>query len=73
MKVPHFRMALIETLNQAGGYQNCHRVYDREGEPCPGCGAVEITRIVQAQRSTFFCGVCQPAGRRARKKVRAQA
>src|SRR4029077_5040598 len=24
-------------LNQAGGYQNAHRVYDREGEPCTTC------------------------------------
>ncbi len=24
-------------LNQSGGYQNQHRVYDREGEPCPSC------------------------------------
>ena len=60
-------------LNQAGGYQNCHRVYDREGEPCPGCGKAEIIRIVQAQRSTFFCGNCQPAGRRMRKIVRARS
>ena len=26
-------------LNQAGGYQNHHRVYDRAGEACPRCGA----------------------------------
>lgn len=45
-------------LSQDGGYQNCHRVYDREGLPCPGCDA-PIQRIVQAQRSTFFCRVCQ--------------
>lgn len=46
------------SLNQAGSYQNSHRVYDRAGLPCPGCG-VEIERIVQAQRSTFFCPRCQ--------------
>jgi formamidopyrimidine-DNA glycosylase len=45
-------------LNQAGSYQNAHRVYDREGEPCPQC-ATAIRRIVQAQRSTFFCPRCQ--------------
>ncbi len=33
-------------------------VYDREGEPCPDCGAA-IKRIVQAARSTFFCPKCQ--------------
>lgn len=46
-------------LNQDGGYQNQHRVYDRAGEDCPTCGQTSITRIVQAQRSTFFCARCQ--------------
>lgn len=47
-------------LNQSGGYQNAHRVYDRAGETCPSCGQSEVIRIVQAQRSTFFCTRCQP-------------
>jgi formamidopyrimidine-DNA glycosylase len=46
-------------LNQSGGYQNHHRVYDRAGQVCPRCAAAPIKRIVQAQRSTFFCGRCQ--------------
>jgi formamidopyrimidine-DNA glycosylase len=47
-------------LNEAGGYQNHHRVYDRAGRPCPRCRpASTIHRIVQAQRSTFFCPACQ--------------
>ena len=46
-------------LNQAGGYQNLHRVYAKGGEPCMRCG-MTIERIVQAQRSTFFCANCQP-------------
>lgn len=45
-------------LAQAGNYQNMHRVYDREHEPCPTCLS-PIQRIVQAQRSTFFCAACQ--------------
>ncbi|TWU00017.1 Formamidopyrimidine-DNA glycosylase [Botrimarina colliarenosi] len=45
-------------LNQDGGYQLHHRVYGRAGEPCPRC-AGEVQRIVQAQRSTFFCVGCQ--------------
>lgn len=45
-------------LNQNGSYQNMHRVYGRADEPCPGCKA-PIERIVQAQRSTFFCKFCQ--------------
>lgn len=46
-------------LNQNGGYQNQHRVYDRAGQQCLTCGAATILRIVQAQRSTFFCKHCQ--------------
>ncbi len=46
-------------LNQNGGYQNLHRVYDRADELCRRCGEGQIQRIVQAQRSTFFCAVCQ--------------
>jgi len=46
-------------LNLDGGYQNQHRVYDREGQPCKRCKVGTIRRIVQAQRSTFFCPVCQ--------------
>lgn len=46
-------------LNQSGGFQNLHRVYDRAGEVCPSCGKGQIQRIVQGQRSTFFCRACQ--------------
>lgn len=41
-----------------GYFQHRFRVYDRLGGDCPGCGA-PIRRIVQAGRSTFFCGKCQ--------------
>jgi formamidopyrimidine-DNA glycosylase len=51
-------------LNEQGGFQNHHRVYDRAGKPCPVCGR-EIVRIVQAQRSTFFCPHCQGRTRKA--------
>ena len=46
-------------LNDPGSYQNQHLVYDRAGELCPTCGDAKIKRIVQAQRSTFFCSNCQ--------------
>ncbi len=49
------------TLNQNGRYQSKHRVYGRAEETCPTCGEVPIRRIVQAQRSTFYCPVCQRA------------
>jgi len=41
-----------------GGYQRYLRVYGRAGESCGSCGE-EIVRIVQQQRSTFFCTDCQ--------------
>lgn len=41
-----------------GDFQHHFAVYDREGEPCPGCKGV-VKRIVQAGRSTFFCPMCQ--------------
>lgn len=47
-------------LNQNGSYQNSHRVYQRHDELCPTCEIGRIRRIVQAQRSTFFCPRCQP-------------
>ncbi len=46
-------------LNKEGGYQNQHRVYNRADQPCPRCKNSKIKRIVQSQRSTFFCSNCQ--------------
>ena len=46
-------------LNNPGTYQNQHLVYDRAGLPCPTCAKSAIRRIVQAQRSSFFCPRCQ--------------
>ena len=52
---------LRDFLNEEGqpGYfkQSLH-VYGREGEPCHACGKT-VKRIVQGQRSTFFCPACQ--------------
>jgi formamidopyrimidine-DNA glycosylase len=41
------------------GGENPFLVYAREGEPCPRCRRGTVRRIVQAQRSTFFCPRCQ--------------
>lgn len=46
-------------LNKDGSYQNSHVVYQRAGEACVRCKGTEIKRIVQAQRSTFYCPRCQ--------------
>ncbi|GCL64139.1 formamidopyrimidine-DNA glycosylase [Rubrivivax pictus] len=42
----------------AGAFQDEALVYGREGQTCARCGGT-IRRIVQAQRSTYFCGGCQ--------------
>lgn len=47
-------------LNRAGGYQNQHRVYGRADSLCRTCGQAPVVRTIQAQRSTFFCPLCQP-------------
>ena len=49
---------------ELGYFQHQFAVYGRAGEPCPGCDcALErsggVRRIVQAGRSTFFCGARQ--------------
>ncbi len=41
-----------------GAFQSQTRVYDREGQSCARCGGT-VRRIVQAQRSTYFCAGCQ--------------
>jgi len=54
----------VHYLGESGSV-NHFRVYRREGEPCPKCGA-RIKRTTQAQRSTYFCQACQksrPGGR----------
>lgn len=57
------RTALADAARDPGRYQDGDavgrlNVYGREGEPCRRC-AKAIRRIVQAGRSTFFCGGCQ--------------
>ncbi len=44
--------------NQTGEFQKYLQVYGNNGESCPIC-QTQIQRIVQKQRSTFFCPNCQ--------------
>ena len=46
-------------INGEGSYQNQHLVYDRANKLCLTCKKGTIQRIVQSQRSTFYCTVCQ--------------
>ena len=50
----------VRTDGELGYFQHAFQVYDREGTPCPrpGCGGT-IDRIVQSNRSTFYCPRCQ--------------
>jgi formamidopyrimidine-DNA glycosylase len=50
--------ASIDWVYRGGDFQNHFRVYGREGEPCPACGAA-IERSVVGQRGTHFCPKCQ--------------
>jgi formamidopyrimidine-DNA glycosylase len=41
---------------ELGYFQHSFAVYDREGQPCPGCTCREsIRRMTQAGRSTYYC------------------
>jgi len=46
------------TYVEEAGAENPFHVYAREGERCPRC-AGPLRRVVQGQRSTFFCPRCQ--------------
>lgn len=43
---------------QSGYFQLEASVYDRAGLPCKACGQ-PVKRILQGQRSTFYCAFCQ--------------
>lgn len=47
-----------DSHGQSGGFQQFLKVYGRKAQPCRHCSAV-VERIVQQQRSTFFCPRCQ--------------
>jgi formamidopyrimidine-DNA glycosylase len=48
----------VDLRGERGSYQDSHRVYRREGESCPKCGA-DIQREVISGRSSYFCPRCQ--------------
>jgi formamidopyrimidine-DNA glycosylase len=63
----------VDASGTRGNNAAALRVYGREGEPCPVCGAT-VRRRIDAGRSTFFCPDCQcpvPA-RAAAKKASAK-
>lgn len=48
----------LDASYTGGTYETMTRVYERAGMPCLVC-ATPIRRIVQGQRSTYFCPQCQ--------------
>ncbi len=53
----HFR----DARHEPGRYHHYHRVYNRAGERCLGCGET-IRQVTQSGRSTFYCPECQGRG-----------
>jgi len=48
----------VQADGSPGYFQQQYFVYDRAGEACRACGK-PIRRVVQGQRSTYFCPGCQ--------------
>jgi formamidopyrimidine-DNA glycosylase len=42
----------------AGYFQQRYWVYDRAGQKCRRCGAL-VRKLLQGQRSTYYCPTCQ--------------
>ncbi len=50
----------VQPTGELGYFQHAWAVYGREGEPCPGCdcdvaATGGVRRMVQSNRSTFYC------------------
>jgi len=48
----------VQLTGRPGGYVKYHKVYGREGKPCPVCKTM-IKRIPLGGRGTYFCPRCQ--------------
>jgi formamidopyrimidine-DNA glycosylase len=48
----------VDSNGKPGYFSQALKVYGRENEPCVQCG-LPIKKIVQSQRSTFYCNNCQ--------------
>lgn len=58
-----------DLTGEKGAMQDEFLVHTREGEECPRCGG-EVSRIVVAGRSTYYCGACQKRLRRSPRRSR---
>ena len=48
----------LDVLGRPGTHQDYLRVFEKHGEPCPGCGGIVVREKV-AGRPTHFCPACQ--------------
>ena len=53
----------VNVNGESGYFDRSLHAYGREGEPCERCGT-PIRRAAFMNRSSYFCGVCQPVPRR---------
>ena len=49
----------VDLNGKPGEYQEHHKVYDREKEPCFRCRRATISKAKFAGRSTYYCELCQ--------------
>jgi formamidopyrimidine-DNA glycosylase len=49
----------VDLNGKPGEYQEHHKVYDREKQPCFRCRRATISKAKFAGRSTYYCEVCQ--------------
>lgn len=47
-----------DVLDRPGSHQDYLRVFEKHGEPCPGCGG-EVVREKVGGRASHFCPACQ--------------
>lgn len=58
-----FDSLYVNVNGQSGYFERALAAYGREGEPCDRCGR-PISRAAWENRSSFYCGACQPRPRR---------
>jgi formamidopyrimidine-DNA glycosylase len=49
----------VDLNGKPGEFQEHHKVYNREKQPCRRCRRNQVTKAKFAGRSTYFCEVCQ--------------
>jgi formamidopyrimidine-DNA glycosylase len=49
----------VDLNGRPGEFQDHHKVYNRDKQPCRRCRRNLVTKAKFSGRSTYFCGVCQ--------------